>query len=57
MSGLVLEMQRFVVGRPGLPHFPQDLEPALPQAAECAGMAFAERLMVLVIGLRPWASH
>ena len=41
MSALVVKVQGFVVGGGGLPHFPEDFEPALAEAAQGAGVALA----------------
>jgi hypothetical protein len=38
MGELVLRVQFGVVARPGLPHFPQDLQPALADAAQGIGL-------------------
>ena len=53
--GLVAGVERFVVGRAGLPHFPEDFEPALAEATQGAGMALAFGAMSAVVGLRPRA--
>lgn len=53
--GLVGGVERFVVGRAGLPHFPEDFEPALAEATQGAGMALAFGAMSAVVGLRPRA--
>ena len=44
-----------IVGLPGLPHLPEDFEPALTQAAERAGVALPFGAVRLVMGLRPGA--
>ena len=46
---LVAGMEFGVVAATGLPHFPEDLEPALAQAAQRAGMEFAAGTKRLVI--------
>ena len=38
---LIASVQFRVVGSAGLPHFPEDFQPALTQAAQGASMAFA----------------
>ena len=56
MFGLVAGVERFVVGRTGLPHLPEDFEPMLPEAAQGAGVALAFGTMGAVVGLSPRAS-
>jgi hypothetical protein len=53
--GLVAGMERFVVRGAGLPHFPEDFEPALAEAAQGAGVALAFGAMSTVVGLCPRA--
>ena len=42
-----------IVSAPGLPHFPEDFEPALPQAAKRAGVGLAFVAFFLIVRLRP----
>src|SRR3989442_2183948 len=51
--GLVTGVEGFVVGLAGLPHFPEDLQPALAEAAERTGVTHAVFPLVLVVGIRP----
>ena len=53
MFGLVPSEEGFVVGGTGLPHFPEDFEPALAEATQGAGMALAFGTMGAIVGLRP----
>ncbi len=53
MFELVLGMELRVVAGVGLPHFPEDFQPSLSQAAKGRGMAFASGAHLLVIDLRP----
>jgi hypothetical protein len=48
-------MEFGVVTRVGLPHFPEDLQPALAEAAQRAGMGFTALSSGLVIDLSPTA--
>ena len=50
---LVLGVKSFVVGGSGLPHLPEDFEPALGQASQGTGMAHAALAFVLIIRLSP----
>src|SRR5215204_1006255 len=53
MLELMAEVELAIVWRLGLPHFPNDLQPALGQATEGAGMTFAAGTVLGVVGLRP----
>ena len=53
MFELIAGMEVGVVAVAGLPHFPEDLEPALAEAAQGAGMGFAAGAKSLVVDLRP----
>src|SRR5580765_6611832 len=55
MSLLVESVKVFVVRLTTLPHLPQDLEPALAQTAQRAGMALAFVWLRPVIGRGPRA--
>jgi hypothetical protein len=48
-------MQGLVVGGMGLPHLPEDFDPAVGQAAEGGGVGLAVIAFVLVIRLSPSA--
>ena len=50
---LIAGMEFGVVAVAGLPHFPEDLEPALAEAAQRAGMGFAAGAKGLVIDRGP----
>ena len=50
---LVAGVEFGVVARAGLPHFPEDLQPALAEAAQRTGVAFAALAQRLVIDRRP----
>jgi hypothetical protein len=50
---LVAGMEFGVVALAGLPHFPEDLQPALAQASQGAGMGFAACTQRFVIELCP----
>jgi hypothetical protein len=52
---LVFEVQLAVVGGAHLPHFPDDFQPALAQAAQRLGVAFASLAQGVVGGRRPRA--
>ena len=52
---LVLGVQLGVVAGAGLPHFPKDLQPALAEAAQGAGMGLSAVARGFVIDLRPTA--
>ena len=39
MGGLVFEVEFSIVGRVGLPHFPDDFQPSLAEATQGLGMA------------------
>lgn len=54
MFELVAGMEFGVVAAAGLPHFPEDLEPALAQGSQRAGMGFAAGTKRLVIERCPW---
>ena len=56
MLGLIAGMEGFIIGGAGLPHFPEDFEPALAEAAEGAGMTLALVAIGSVVGLRPGAA-
>ena len=53
MFELIAGMEFGVVAVVGLPHFPEDLEPALAEAAQGASMGFATGAKGLVIDGRP----
>ena len=53
MFELVAGMEFGVVAAAGLPHFPEDLEPALAQGAQRAGMGFAAGTQRLIVDLSP----
>lgn len=53
MFELVAGMEFGVVGATGLPHFPEDLEPALAQGSQRTGMGFAAGTKRLVIERGP----
>ena len=46
---LVAGMEFGIIAPAGLPHFPEDLEPALTQASQRTGMGFAARTKLFVI--------
>ena len=52
---LVAQVQFAVVGGAGLPHFPNDFEPALAETAQSLGVGFAPLPQHPVIGPRPRA--
>ena len=54
--GLVAGVESFVVGLAGLPHLPEDFEPALAHAAERAGVTLAFGAMGLGIRLSTGAA-
>ena len=49
MFELIAGMEVRVVALAGVPHFPEDLEPALAQAAQGASMGFAAGAQGLII--------
>ena len=53
MGDLVAGVEGFVIGFAGLPHVPQDFEPAIGQAAQGGGVGLALLFFLLVIGLGP----
>ena len=53
MLELVPLMELGVVPCLRLPHFPQDLEPSLAEAAECAGVALTVGAFLPVVSLCP----
>ena len=53
MPDLVPLMQLRIVARAGLPHFPEDLQPSLSEAAQSARMALSFLTLLAVVGLRP----
>jgi len=58
MGELVFHVEFGVVGGVGLPHFPDDFQPALAEASQSLGMSFASFPQRVVIlrgprGLRP----
>ena len=53
MFELVAGMEFGVVAVAGLPHFPEDLEPALAQGAQRAGMGFAVGTQRLIVDRSP----
>ena len=53
---MIAGMEDFIIGGAGLPHFPEDFEPALAEAAEGAGMTLALVAIGSVVGLRPGAA-
>lgn len=55
MLALVFQVAGFVVGGVGLPHFPEDFNPALAEATQGAGVALAACAVGLVIRLGPRA--
>ena len=55
MFDLVSGMEIGVVTGVCLPHFPEDFEPSLPQAAQGACVAFASLFKGLVVGFGPRA--
>ena len=55
MLELVAGVQFAVVGSARLPHLPDDFQPALAQAAQRLGVAFAAFAQGVVIGRRPGA--
>ena len=55
MFKLIGQVEIGVVTGFGLPHFPQDFEPALTQAAERSGVSFSSGPQLLVIHLSPGA--
>ena len=55
VSDLIALVEFGIVGRMGLPHLPEDLEPALPEAAQGAGMALAGGSFAFVVGVGPGA--
>ena len=53
MFELIAGMEVRVIALAGEPHFPEDLEPALAQASQGAGMGFAAGPQGLIIDCRP----
>ena len=53
MFELIAGMEVRVVALAGVPHFPEDLEPALAQAAQSASMGFAAGPQRLIIDRCP----
>ena len=56
MLELIATVQVGVIRRVGLPHFPDDLQPALPQGAQGAGVALSFRTQCGVVGRGPRAT-
>ena len=52
---LVPSMKGLIVGRSGLPHLPENFQPALAQAAQGAGVALALGAFALVVDFGPGA--
>ena len=55
MLGLVAGVPRLVVGRVGLPHLPENLQPALAQATQGTSVRLPLVAVRLIVGLRPGA--
>ena len=55
MRHLVAKMVFSIVGRTGLPHLPNDLQPALSEAAQGIRMALAALTVSIVVDTGPWA--
>ena len=53
MLELVAGVQFGVVRRAGLPHFPEDFQPALAQASQRAGVTLSSRAQLVVVNSRP----
>lgn len=50
---LIARVEVGVIGSAGLPHFPEDFEPALAEAAQGAGVTLPTLSKVVIIGGRP----
>jgi hypothetical protein len=51
VARLIESVQGFVVRRAGLPHLPEDFQPALPQAAQGGRVGHFVGAFLLVVGL------
>ena len=56
MAGLVASVEGLIVAGAGLPHLPEDFQPALPETAQGAGVGLALGAMGLVVGFGPRAA-
>ena len=52
---MVATVQLAVVAGAGLPHLPEDFQPAVCQAAQRAGVALSALAVILIVGLGPGA--